>query len=1310
MAIQSKRNFLGAMRVDVSMLNLIEDGVVSDFSTLVNSVLTSGDSNIQTYVVRGFGHTGTTRSTFTITLADSVFLSQNSQRTMFAFPADTATVTPFLNAVPNTYYWGFRVVESDAAVQQFAFKDPITNVEYNKQVPTAKELAYLEPYSDTEGTRSDVTFIYKVTVSGDTVTVNGLADIATNKTEYFLTFNGNHYDSLTEWAAAVQQAGSTVAMGGDVSGQSDDATVEKIQNVDFDSTAPTDKQIPVYVDASSKWVPTTITLDGDVSGAFGSTQVDGLQGKAFDGTPTDGQVPVYSTDDGGKWVFGASNAVASATYYVATDGSDTTGNGSLTAPFATISKAQDEADGLTGDVFAAIELLPGTYVEDVVIYRHNTILRGLQASNKGLSHKIIGSVTVDCTTATQKNNDVVAIQGLFIQPPSSSTDAAVKVTGSGLFSVLVDNCYLTTLNGDGSANALWVDNANVVRVRVVVSNSVLTIQGGGPDIVYFEHGDCRINSCELYFGSDVALDTVSGAIVIDNGATLFADRLLIDVSSINEAVHVTGGTNWPKLTLSNSSINNRYNGTVSHCIYMDISSPATPALFSWQNAFTTRHASASAIINNTGTTPAVVIHGQTTFVPNVIGTIYSNVTNCTLSPMKEMHGDLIIPSKKAATGTYALTIDTNGNVGSQVFPSGAVASVGNASTDTSITVAGTGSGPYTGAVTVKLPSIITAGGPIGSNGVTIPIITYDKYGRLTTVTSSPLNIEYTTGNYKTVKSYVDDLAFGLSGKDPVAAATTAPLADAYDVLNSGQTLRKTTNGALGTIDGVTPTVGMRLLIKDELAAGNFNYNNGIYVVTTVGDGSNKWQLDRSTDANSPTSLCGSLVPVSVVGINTNGGTLWTFAKNPTGFTIGSSAVTFTQIKGVTADATTSAKGVVQLAGALGGTGTTAAAPVVALGTDGNFSGVLSLAKVKGPSSAKAIGISTTADTWSATGLTGTGNLVGFISDGTPTAITLGTNLSLSGSTLNAVLSGVVSSIASAGGTITVSPSTGAVDISLPQSVATTATPTFRGLSINGSGTPSAVALGVGTGTNRISTLDMNTSSTWTGVFGAAVNLNSTTGFHINTDSINGGNVNLSKSGFTTTIGGNLTATNAATVTLGNVSTTTTVNGVVKLPDVYNATAQTKILTVGSDGMLGASASISASVVNAIPYDISGEVFGKPPANSVVYHFRAVRDFKISYSDGASFLKSGIACDTASATSMEGNKFSVFKVVGGVTGTYTLLFKFFFATSTGVSAVSDVSTTAGDWTIVKGQDVFIVSPPTQDTSLSNVRWTIAGVVA
>ena len=90
---------------------------------------------------------------------------------------------------------------------------------------------------------------------------------------------------------------------------------------------------------------------------------------------------------------------------------------------------------------------------------------------------------------------------------------------------------------------------------------------------------------------------------------------------------------------------------------------------------------------------------------------------------------------------------------------------------------------------------------------------------------------------------------GLSWKTAVRAATTGALADAYTYANGtlgvGATLTRTGNGAFPTVDGVTLGQYDRVLIKDE-SGGNAPYN-GIYTLSTVGDGSHPWQLTRATD-------------------------------------------------------------------------------------------------------------------------------------------------------------------------------------------------------------------------------------------------------------------------------------------------------------------------------------------------------------------------------------------------------------------------------------------------------------------------------
>jgi len=99
------------------------------------------------------------------------------------------------------------------------------------------------------------------------------------------------------------------------------------------------------------------------------------------------------------------------------------------------------------------------------------------------------------------------------------------------------------------------------------------------------------------------------------------------------------------------------------------------------------------------------------------------------------------------------------------------------------------------------------------------------------------------------KAYVDSVANGLDVKESVKVATTANLSATYD--NGAGTLTAGSNGAI-SVDGVTLSQGDRLLVKDQSTATQ----NGIYTVTTVGDGSTAYVLSRAPDADTASELTG----------------------------------------------------------------------------------------------------------------------------------------------------------------------------------------------------------------------------------------------------------------------------------------------------------------------------------------------------------------------------------------------------------------------------------------------------------------------
>jgi len=90
------------------------------------------------------------------------------------------------------------------------------------------------------------------------------------------------------------------------------------------------------------------------------------------------------------------------------------------------------------------------------------------------------------------------------------------------------------------------------------------------------------------------------------------------------------------------------------------------------------------------------------------------------------------------------------------------------------------------------------------------------------------------------KSYVDGLVTGLSILDSVRVATTADLSANYNPVTLK--LTATGNGAI-SVDNTPLSSTNRVLVKDQNSATQ----NGVYEVTTVGDGDNPWVLTRASD-------------------------------------------------------------------------------------------------------------------------------------------------------------------------------------------------------------------------------------------------------------------------------------------------------------------------------------------------------------------------------------------------------------------------------------------------------------------------------
>lgn len=147
------------------------------------------------------------------------------------------------------------------------------------------------------------------------------------------------------------------------------------------------------------------------------------------------------------------------------------------------------------------------------------------------------------------------------------------------------------------------------------------------------------------------------------------------------------------------------------------------------------------------------------------------------------------------------------------------------------------------------------------------------------------------------KAAAEAAAAGMKWRPSVRMATTSALPTV--VYNNGSsgvsgTLTASANGALPSIDGVTPQLNDLILVKNQASA----LQNGVYIVSQLGSGSSPFILTRSSDADTWAEL------VSQARLIEEGTTLadtfWICTVNQSG-TIGTTSVTFSTFSAVPAN-------------------------------------------------------------------------------------------------------------------------------------------------------------------------------------------------------------------------------------------------------------------------------------------------------------------------------------------------------------------------------------------------------------------------
>jgi len=260
----------------------------------------------------------------------------------------------------------------------------------------------------------------------------------------------------------------------------------------------------------------------------------------------------------------------------------------------------------------------------------------------------------------------------------------------------------------------------------------------------------------------------------------------------------------------------------------------------------------------------------------------------------------------AVTGTSGiLTVATSTNQSSTTFLRGDLTWVTPTDTNyypTAVTMtAGTTAGPIVG-LTMNSGTVTSIAIPSAASGASGIITTSAQtLDGVKTFTSFPQVSSGLPSNSLDLvnKQYVDNIASGINAHDAIMAATTVALTATYNNNTNGIGATLTNSGTQTAlvIDNVSLNSGDRVLVKNQ----GITYQNGIYTVTTVGDGSTNWVLTRASDydqstpgevaAGDTTFVVASASQYSVTPTQNN--TSWTM-NNPGTITIGSSAITFVQ--------------------------------------------------------------------------------------------------------------------------------------------------------------------------------------------------------------------------------------------------------------------------------------------------------------------------------------------------------------------------------------------------------------------------------
>ena len=476
-----------------------------------------------------------------------------------------------------------------------------------------------------------------------------------------------------------------------------------------------------------------------------------------------------------------------------------------------------------------------------------------------------GTGTVTSVTAGDGLNGGTITTSGTISLPSTGVTAGTYGTSSALSRFTVDAYGRLT-----SAQSITIVPSNIGAAASSTTITASTGLTGG--------GDLSANRT-------ISLAPITTNYVVANATGSTAAPVGVSLTSLLDAVFGTGqgsflyrgaGT-WVALSPGIAGQILQTQGAGANPVWVSAGGTGTVTSIgvgTGLSSSTTNPITSSGTISIANTTVTAGSYGGASSVPSITVNAQGQLTAASATAV-------VAPAGTLSGSTLNSTV-----VNSSLTSVGTIATGVWQGTTVGVAYGGTGTTTSTGTGSVVLsnsPTLVTP--TLGAASATSVAMTT---GTISTAPSGGTDIVN--------KTYVDSVVSGNNYHAACEYATTADLGTVtYNNGSSGvgATITKTSPFATLAIDGGNPSVGQRILVKNE-TSGQYN---GIYTVTSVGSGSVGWVLTRATDYDQTGTGQNEVAPgdtTFIINGTVNANTQWVQTTDAP-ITIGTTPLVFVQI-------------------------------------------------------------------------------------------------------------------------------------------------------------------------------------------------------------------------------------------------------------------------------------------------------------------------------------------------------------------------------------------------------------------------------